>query len=73
MIFMLLVKNKQDQMPLLSGLMSRFSDAGLMDRLSQEEGSRSDRQAAGYLHRQSLTIDKESRYVSHYKRNSVHH
>lgn len=37
MIFMLLVKNKQDQMPLLSGLMSRFSDAGLMDRLSQEK------------------------------------
>ena len=37
MIFILLVKNKSDQMPLLSGLMSRFNDRALMDRLSSEK------------------------------------
>ncbi len=36
MIFLLLVKDKKDQMPLLSGLMARFGDGELMDRLSRE-------------------------------------
>ena len=36
MIFLLLVKDKKDKMPLLSGLMARFGDGELMDRLSRE-------------------------------------
>ncbi len=36
MIFLLLVKNKQDQMPLLMTLMEHFNDQELMDRLARE-------------------------------------
>lgn len=37
MVFLLLVKNKQDQMPLLMTLMEHFNDQSLMDRLAKEE------------------------------------